>query len=124
MIRCSSEPQGLRLFTPRSTGREDKKIFPRSKVKTAYSSLLRCFVLLESDLSFLLTQFARGLHLVARRWRATAHSRAHDPTEGVAEFVRGEKQFSCSASVRRMTAQYTTTALTHNSGITRTSSTI
>ena len=80
VIRCSSERQGLRLFTPRSTGREDKKIFPRSKVKTAYSSLFRCFVLLESDLSFLLTQFARGLHLVTRRWRATAHSRAHDPT--------------------------------------------
>ena len=41
VIRCSSEPQGLRLFTPRSTGREDKKIFPRSKVKTAYSNLFR-----------------------------------------------------------------------------------
>ena len=37
--------------------------------------------MLESNLSFLLTQFARGLLLVARRWRATAHSRAHDPTK-------------------------------------------
>ena len=58
-------------------------IFPRSKVKTAYSDLLLCFVVLESDLSFLLTQsmFARGFILVAGRWRATAHSRAHGPTE-------------------------------------------
>ena len=57
-------------------------IFPRSKVKTAYSDLLLCFVVLESDLSFLLTQsmFARGFVLVAGRWRATAHSRAHGPT--------------------------------------------
>ena len=55
---------------------------PRSKVKTAYSYLLFCFVVLESDLSFLLTQsiFALGFVLVAGRWRATDHSRAHGPT--------------------------------------------
>ena len=55
---------------------------PRSKVKTAYSYLLFCFVVLESDLSFLLTQsiFALGFVLVAGRWRATDHSHAQGPT--------------------------------------------
>ena len=56
---------------------------PRSKVKTGYSRLLFCLVfVIESDLSFLLTHsiFALGFVLVAGRWRATGHSRAHGPT--------------------------------------------
>ena len=56
---------------------------PRSKVKTDYSRLLCCLVfVVESDLSFLLTHsiFALGFVLVAGRWRATGHSRAHGPT--------------------------------------------
>ena len=58
---------------------------PRSKVKTDYSRLLCCLVfVVESDLSFLLTHsiFALGFVLVAGRWRATGHSRAHGPTPG------------------------------------------
>ena len=57
---------------------------PRSKVKTDYSRLLCCLVfVVESDLSFLLTHsiFALGFVLVAGRWRATGHSRAHGPTQ-------------------------------------------
>ena len=56
---------------------------PRSKVKTDYLRLLCCLVfVVESDLSFLLTHsiFALGFVLVAGRWRATGHSRAHGPT--------------------------------------------
>ena len=57
---------------------------PRSKVKTDYSRLLCCLVfVIESDLSVLLTHsiFALGFMLVAGRWRATGHSRAHGPTK-------------------------------------------
>ena len=61
---------------------------PRSKVKTDYSRLLCCLVfVIESDLSVLLTHsiFALGFVLVAGRWRATGHSRAHGPTPCIYE---------------------------------------
>ena len=93
MIWCSSEPQGPRLFTPRSTGRENKAIVPRSKVKTGYySGDSSLSLVVESDPSLLLTQSvsASGFASVAGRWCATDHSRAWGPTSdicGVQPFV-------------------------------------
>ena len=80
---CSSEPRGPRLFTPRSTGRENKALVPRSKITTGYYSVVSSlsFVVVP-DPSLLLTQsvFAIGFTSVAERWCATAHSRAWGPT--------------------------------------------